>query len=347
MWSRSNKIKTVLWFTEQLYTLHSSGIGFGTSLQMLQQTCSNSALRLKIKGLVHAVQQGKPLSQGLRQYPELFDPFYIEMIKTGEETGKLPEIFKELQSFWQLKEKVRDDLLQALTYPIVVMTIMILLVAGLCFSVIPQFEQIFKSFNAPLPWPTQILFAGVHFIKAHFILLLVLSLFAIGLIIKTSQKSLLLIKKNPFVFKLPLFGKFYHALLLLWFFKVLGITLRAGLSMQASVKMLQQIFKNTPLLMPIALIQYDLQKGEKLSDIFAKGTYFPAFCQSFILIAEETGTLDEQFLRLSTIFAKQVNTGIERFKVLLEPLMMLVMGLIVGSVVLAIYYPIFTMGSII
>lgn len=347
MWSRTKKMKNLLWFTEQFYILNKAGLGFAASLKALQQSCEDKAFRQNIAGILKAIEEGKTFSQGLQKYPQFFDDFYVEMLKAAEATGSISTILLELQQFLRLKNDLWNESMRALTYPCIVMALMVILTMGLCFSVIPQFEAIFQSFHAPLPFITKILFASVNMMRAHSILIVILIALAIFGFKKLFKGKFRHFKKDLRIFKVPLVGPFYHHLLLLRFFKVLGLSLKAGLSMQESMKLLQKMFKPTPFAMAIASIQYDLQAGRRLSDLFKKEAYFPIICQSFMRIAEEVGSIDEQALRLSEIFTEQVHASLAQFKTLLEPLLMLITGVIVGGVVMAIYYPIFSMGAMI
>lgn len=345
MWYKSRHIKQLLWFTGQLNILLNAGMGFTASLKILIKSCDDKKMTAKIQSISRDIECGRSFSEALARQPDYFDLFYIEMIRIGECTGKLTEILSELQKYWTLKQNLQQDLAKALLYPLVVMCLMLVLTAGLCFTVIPKFAVIFASFNTPLPWATRALFQIVSYMSSHILIII----FIFGLIFWLGRYFLTQ-KTQPWLesvrlFKLPFFGKLYQSQLLFRLFKTLGIALKAGLSMQDSLSLLKKMFKNTPYKKGLLLLEHDLKQGYPLSQIFNRKSYFPEVYQAFILIAEETGTLDLQLLNLADLIEKQITLILERFKILLEPTLMLATGLIVGAVVMAIYYPVFSLSG--
>ncbi len=343
MWFKQQE--KLLWFTAQFHLLYVSGIGFSQALNMLEQTTPDKSLQHVIVGLQHIIAQGKSLSVGLMRYPKFFPAFYIEMVKVGEETGKLIDVLDTLYHFYLRKQQLQQDLIRALSYPAIVMTLMLLLTLGMCFMVVPRFAIIFANFHTPLPFITRILFESVHLLSDYWVVFFAVLLVIIFSMRYLVKKYLSRLKQSPWILQIPLLGKFYQQVLLLQLCQVLALALQAGLSLQESFKLSERMFQCTPFSLIISFMLYDLKQGRKLSEIFAREQYFPIILPSFLKIAEETGTLDKQFTALADIFMVQVEKTLTRAKTLLEPCLMLVAGVMVGGICLAIYYPIFSLGS--
>lgn len=283
MWSKQRKQEQVIWFTRQFYVLNKAGMGFGFSLKTLQKSCTDKKLSVKIRGILKEIERGQPFSKGLACYPDLFDHFYIQMVHVGEQTGKLTEILHELQIYWERRQRFWRDVLRALLYPTVVMVMMLILTFGLCFTVIPKFEQIFASFQAPLPWATRLLFTSVGLFKQYFMWIGLAAALGFWGGKRLLQSWFVQFMQNPAILRVLMLGQFYHISLLYKFFKVLGIALKAGLSLQEAMKMLHKMFEGTPFKQVISLVEYDLKNGRRLADIFNRPQYFPEICQGFFL----------------------------------------------------------------
>ena len=344
---RQKQLKLLLSFSSQFELLYRSGLGFKASLLHLKQVCVGTEMGKKITGMIARVEQGKSFAETLSAYPDLFEPFYIEMLKVGEKTGQLGRVLNIVNGYYQEKLLFRKNILRTLHYPCVVMIMMLVLSFGLCFSIVPRFQSVFASFNAPLPLLTQVLFSSVNFVMEHFILIFLSGAVCGYLIWRAFKKYRAIWLQDKRVLRLPFFGRFYHRCLLLKFFYILGLSLEAGLSVEEALNLMRGLFCNTPFARVLPLLLYDLRQGRSLTVIFKRRCYFPEICLSFIAVAEVTGNLDVQLLRLSEIFKEEVNDYLERFKLNLEPAMMLMTGILVGGMVLAIYYPIFSLGNVI
>ena len=347
MFFRQKKLELLLKFSSQFEILYRSGLGFKASLLNLKQVCVGAEMRRKINGMIARVEQGQSFAETLSAYPDLFEPFYIEMLKVGEKTGQLGQVLKIVNEYYQEKLLFRKNILQALHYPCVIMSLMLVLSFGLCFSIVPRFQSIFASFHAPLPLLTQVLFSSVNFVTEHFILIFLSGVVCSYLIWRAFKKYSTIWMQNERMLRLPFFGRFYHRCLLLKFFYILGLALEAGLSVEEALKLMRGLFYNSPFTRVLPLLLYDLRQGRSLTVIFKRRRYFPEICTSLIAVAEVTGSLDVQFLKLSEIFKAEVADYLECFKLNLEPAMMLITGILVGGMVLAIYYPIFSLGNVV
>jgi type II secretory pathway component PulF len=345
MWTKS--LKQSLWFTEQFQQLHQSGLGFAESLVLLEQSVTDSHFKVVIRRVLHSVKKGRTFSQSLRHFPGYFSPTYIAMIVVGEQSGYLGRVLEELAAYLNVHINVRQSILQALTYPALLLTIMLGLLIFLLWFVIPQFEAVFMQFKAPLPPLTAALFGLVHHFKT-------LGLFAVitigggGIFLrKLITKHWQIMQKKRFLLSIPWIGSYYQDWLLMFLFKTLALSLRSGLSLQDGLKLLPKLLGHTPFGQLILLLQQGLQEGHPLEKIFDQSGYLPPICQAYIKIATLSGALDQQLYQLGLHFEARVYAKMTQFKVLLEPMILLSMGGLVGVVVIALYQPLFSLGGMV
>ncbi len=339
---RFQNLKTCLWFSEQFYQLHQSGFGFAEGLILLEKTCTDPQFCLRIQSILRSIKKGRRFSQSLQAHPEYFSETYLALIHVGEQSGRLAEVLRELSLYLKLQINLRHSLIQALIYPSFIFILMIGMLIFFMVFVIPQFAAIFAQFKTPLPLLTQILFALVR--KGPYLGV------GLGLILLSMTlaypKYGPLLKQKRILLKIPGLGTYYRNCILMFLFKTLSLSLKSGLSLQQAFHLLPALLQATPFYSLPRLLQHDLNGGSPLEKIFDKPDYFPAICQSYIKIASASGALDHQLSELGQHFEKRIDAQMYRFKIMLEPLILLVMGGIVGGVVLALYQPLFNLGSI-
>ena len=342
----SKKRKQSLWFTEQFQQLHQSGLGFSDSLQLLEKSCPDPHFAKVIHAVLRSVKKGRAFSQSLKPHPDYFSETYLAMIMVGEQSGNLDQVLNELGAYLSLQLRVYQSMIQALTYPCLILMLMLGMILFLLWFVIPQFEAIFAQFKAPLPWLTEGLFSIVHHLKI-FVLCLMLAFFGSFVFLRNRLLQYWKqFKKTTRLFRCPGIGRYYHDWLLMFLFKTLSLSLKSGLSLQQALLLLPKLFGMTPFSQLISLLQQDLRAGQPLEKIFDKKEYFPEICNAYIKIASVSGALDQQFGQLALHFEARVDHQIEQFKVLLEPLILLVTGGLVGLVVIALYQPLFSLGGL-
>ena len=342
----SKKLKQSLWFTEQFQQLHQSGLGFSDSLLLLEKSCPEPCFTQVIHKILRSVKKGRAFSQSLKQYPDYFSETYLAMIAVGEQSGTLTQVFAELSAYLNLHLRLRQSLVQALTYPALILILMAGMMLFLLWFVIPQFEAIFAQFKAPLPWLTAGLFTFVHHLKIIVLSVVVSGIFGSIFLRKPLIQRWKIFKKKTHLLHCPGIGRYYQEWLLMFLFKTLGLSLKSGLSLQQAMLLLPKLFGTTPFSQLILLLQQDLQAGHPLEKIFDKKEYFPEICNAYIKIASVSGALDQQLSHLAQHFEGRIYHKINQLKILLEPLILLVTGGLVGIVVIALYQPLFSLGGL-
>jgi protein transport protein HofC len=342
----TKKLKQSLWFTEQFQQLHQTGIGFIQSLALLERTCPDSDFRIVIRQVYRSVKKGRAFSHSLKQHSAYFSETYLAMIAVGERSGSLSQVLIELAAYLNLHLRLRQSVIQALTYPCLILALMFFMLLFLLYFVIPQFEAIFAQFKAPLPWLTSTLFAFVHHLKFFGCSLIVLSMLGGVFLRKSLKRHWQHFKKKIYLLHCPGLGRYYQDWLLMFLFKTLGLSLKSGLSLQESLQLLPKLFGATPFSQLIWLLQKALQEGRPLEKIFDQPEYLPEICSAYINIASVSGALDQKFIHLAQYFESRVYHTINQFKVLLEPLILLITGGLVGLIVIALYQPLFNLGGL-
>lgn len=338
-------LKDSLWFTEQFQHLHKSGLGCAESLTVLAGSAPQAQFAALIYGVLASVKKGRGLSRSLGRYSHYFNEHYVAMIQIGEITGCLNEVLEALLHYQQLDLKVRESLRSAFAYPILTMSLMLIMLVFMFIFIIPQFRPIFDEAHTVLPVYTRALFALSFFMKSDggMILLFMLIVFFLfkkmrGAVFKRLQFRFVLIR-------LPVLGAVYHNWLLFVFFSALALGVRSGLSMQQSFKLMFNLFHLTPFESILQSMQYDLEQGLSLEKVFDRREWFPPICRAMFMVAEAGGGLDTQLHALADYFQKNLNQKIESFRLWLEPSLLLLSGFVVGGVVLGLYQPLFQLGG--
>lgn len=338
-------LETTVWFTGQFRVLYENGLGLSESLKLLEQSAADPVFQSILREIERSIQKGRALSASLQGYPRYFDTLYLAMIHVGEQSGRLSEVLQALESDLLIHQMLRSKLREALSYPCLMVGVMCGLLLFLCLFVIPQFEHVLARMNTPLPFATRLLFQSIDWMKhkGGWLVLLGLSM-GVGLK-RRWLKMWKEVKRQPLVLRIPYVGPLYQAILLLFFFRALMLSLASGWSMQEALRLLTPLFVETPFSKLTGCLQTALQQGRALSIVFHQAEVFPPICIAFMRVAEMTGRLDEQCQRLARHFEEQVRRQLTQLSVLLEPLILLLMGSLVGGVVLLVYQPLLSLGN--
>lgn len=344
---KRKQLQHSLWFGEQFQQLHQSGLSFQAALRILHDTAPDATWRSQIQRIANAIQKGRSFAQALARCPEYFDVNYRALIKIGEETGHLSQVLLSLTDHQRLQLSLRAKLSSALIYPLLTLALMGVMLLIMFIEVIPHFQAIFAQFHAPLPRLTRMLFDTAHLLQTRgWVIFLCIFLLSVGLK-KAKLKQIDWFKTQPQLFRVPLLGSCYQEALLMFFFKTTGFSLGAGLSLLQVFTLLETRYARTPFARLFPHLKYAVTQGASLHKVFDHPAYFPPICRALLEVAEASGSLDLQCEQLGRYFQARLEAKIERIKFLLEPLLLLITGLIVGGVVLALYQPLFSLGSLV
>jgi len=338
-----------LFLTKHLATMIKAGIPLGEALETLIDQDQSSSLKKVLQQVVAQVKNGKSLADALRMHPQVFDSFYVSLVAVGEESGTLEEsllfLAEQLGKDYALRQKVQG----AMMYPALVFLATFIMGGFISLYILPQLVKFFDAFEFKLPLSTRILLWVANFMKDYGVLFFV-SLFIL-FILGGAVVNLKFIKPlwHSFLLKVPLFGKLMAYSQLARFSRNLGILMKAGLPVQRSLEVTAVTLSNVKFSRHVAEMSETIGKGQNIYQILEKKQFgeFPKLVAKMIGVGEKTGNLDTTLLYLGDFYEEEIDNLSKNLSTILEPILLLGIGLIVGFVALAIISPIYELtGSI-
>lgn len=333
-------------FSYQLSVLLQASFPLDRSLAILAELTEKKDMQEIIKELLSNVRGGKSFSDALSKFPAVFPPFYINMIRAGETGGFLEDTISRLTSYLESSQSIKNDVRSALIYPTLLGIVGGSAVIVLLMFVVPKFTKIFSDMGQSLPLPTQILLFVSNAIKDYWWLI---ACFLFGGIIYLRHYL-----KTPsgrqywdnLKFKLPLFGKLYREVSVSRFARTFGTLLQSGVPILNALNSVEGVLASDKIAGAISSIKDAVKKGKKISSTLKESSIFPPIAIHMITVGEETGKLDEMLFKIADRFDFEARTTIKRALSLLEPAMILLMGLIVGFIVVAMLMAIISLNDL-
>ncbi|MFH1768627.1 MAG: type II secretion system F family protein [Candidatus Omnitrophota bacterium] len=339
--------KEVLDFTIQLAVLINAGLPLTDGLRSLATDTTDERIQKIIDGIRYRVESGGSLREALSFYPQSFSKLYLAIIGAGESTGKLQQVLEDLSVLveWQLDLKVKIK--EAATYPVILSTVMVSVVILLVVKVIPTFEPIFEQAGVSLPLPTQIVLNLSHFLRSfwHVIIAIILLMFIAYKTYRKTERGLYNI--DSFKLKLPLFGDLIRKIGLSRFAHTLALTFKSGINLLTCLDIARETCGNLRIERAIGKAKEAVNMGEKLSGSLQVTGEFPAMVIRMIGVGEESGNLVNTLSKVSSFYDKEIAAAIRSIFSLLEPIMIVIMGVVVGGIALSIFLPMFEMARVI
>jgi len=339
--------KDILIFTDELSTLLSSGLPLDRSLRILMDLTRDNKLLHRIIGQVlHEVKGGASLADALEQQPGLFGRFYLNMIRAGETGGDLAEVLKRLAVYLEQHQALKNSVATALIYPAILLIMSLSSLFVMLTFVVPQFSEMFESAGKALPLPTQIVVALADFLQRWWGVLLFI-LFAVGVYFRQQwtdpeQKKIWDVR----LLKLPLLGEILVQKEMANLSRTLGTLLGNGVSMLKALSIVRETVSNSAVADTLDAALLKLKHGKSLSAALAESAFFPQLAVQMIRMGEESGRLDEMLLRLADNYDKHLRTAIERMLALLEPALIIILGLMIAGIIVSILLAILSVNDL-
>jgi len=334
-------------FTRQLATMIDAGLAMVQSLQALAEQTTNKIMRDVIKDVCTRVEGGDSFSEALQKHPKVFSRLYVCMVAAGEKGGLLAEILARLATYLENTNRLRKKIKSAMLYPIVVTIVAILITIFLLVKVVPVFGEIFASFGAELPGPTQGLIDLSSFVKRYLIFLLVAGgggVYAWLYFIKTPVGRQFWDARR---IKLPIFGVIAHKICLARFTRTLASLIRSGVPILEVLQIVSQTVGNVIMEKAIKSAAVDIERGESISASLGKHPIFPSMIIRMITAGEQTGKIDNMLERVSDFLDEEIETTLAGLTALIEPILIVFLGFVVGGMVICMFLPIFKMPEIV
>ena len=334
-------------FTRQLATMIVAGIAIVQSLQALADQSPNKVMRDTVKDICTRVESGESFSEALSKHPRAFNRLYVSMVAAGEKGGLLAEIMARLATYLETTDRLRKKVKTAMMYPTAVTVVAITISIFLLVKVIPVFGEIYSSFGAKLPAPTQFLINMSDFLR-HWLVLILPAAIA-GVIawlryIKTKRGREFWDERR---IKLPIFGPIAHKICLARFTRTLASLVRSGVPILDVLQIVSQTVGNTVLEKAVKAAATDIERGEGISQALGKHPVFPSMVIRMMSAGEQTGNIDTMLERVSDFLDEEINNTLSGLMSLIEPLLIVGLGIVIGGMVICMYLPIFNLGNIV
>lgn len=335
----------VLLFSRQMYTLIKAGVPIMRALAGLQESAMNRAFAAVIQDLREALDSGRELSQALARNPGVFGNFYVAMIRVGETTGRLEEVFLQLFHHLEFQKYMKDQVKAALRYPSFVMLAMAIALVIINIFVIPAFAKVFKGFNTELPLMTRVLIGFSDFTLAWWpalLALLAVAVFAFRLFVRTKDGRL---AWDRFKLKLPIAGKIIRKATLARFARSFAMAARSGVPIVQGLSLTGQVVENAWIEKKLEDMRMGVERGESvLRTAVASGVFTPVVLQ-MVMVGEESGSLDEMMLEIADMYQREVEYELKTLSAQIEPILIVALGAMVLVLALGVFLPMWDLGK--
>jgi len=333
-------------FSRQLSTLVSSGVPIVQGLAIIEEQITSANFKNVLAGLKQDIEGGVSIADAMKKYPDVFSELYVSMISAGEVGGILDAILERLATYLESAEALKGKVKSAMTYPIVVAIIAVGATIFLLLGVIPQFANIFKDLGAKLPLPTRILLFVADILKRYFIVI-----FSVPIILFFVFKQLYK-KSESFRYRvdeiklhIPIFGVLSQKMSIAKFTRTLGTLVKSGVPILQALETVAKTSGNKVIEKAIFDARESIREGEKIAEPLKKNKVFPPMVIQMISVGEETGSLDTMLLKIADFYDREVDDAVKGLTSMIEPLIIVFMGGVIGTIVLAMFLPMFELTS--
>jgi type IV pilus assembly protein PilC len=335
------KLKDLAVMSRQFATMINSGLSMLRSLSILAEQTANPELARVLGEVARDVETGVALSTSLAKHPDAFPPLMVNMCRAGEVGGFLDQVLLQIAANYESEVRLRGKVKSAMTYPVVVFVMAILAVVGMLLFIVPTFASMFETLGGELPAPTRLLVAASNILKvgAPFLLVGLIAGFVTWGKVKNKEQVRNVV--DPVKLKIPVFGKLFQKIALSRFARNLGTMMHAGVPILQSLDIVADTTGNVVLGRAIRDVQESVRNGESLTAPLSNHPVFPPMVVQMLAVGEDTGALDSMLHKISEFYDQEVESTTESLTALIEPLMIAILGGIVGSMIIALYMPIF------
>jgi type IV pilus assembly protein PilC len=336
------KLKDISIFSRLLSTMINAGLPILRSLRIIVKQTENPHLAEILQEVAKMVEEGYSLSYAMGQHPKVFTSLIVSLIKSGEESGSLDIVLDRIAKDLEREMEIRQNVSAGIRYPIIILSAAFIIVSLVMIFVIPQFQEIFKSMNATLPGPTLILVRisylfrqGAPFLFGGVFLLIIGSKYAKNFPVWNRMLDRLWLK-------MPVFGFLLRRIALSRFARTFAILLKSGVPIIKSLTVVEDTVGNSIIAAAVAKAKISIKEGERISYPLEETGEFPPMVIDMIAVGEETGALDDMLAKISDFYDREVDYTIDAFTTMIEPVLITILGAIVGYVVVSLYLPLFS-----
>ena len=344
------KAKEILIFCKQFATMLRAGLPVLNTLNMLAEQTEAPNMKKIIVTIRKDLESGNALSKCFSNHPKIFDTVVVNLIKAGEASGKLDTFLEKIVTSLEKREKIKSQIKSALFYPGVLLSVAILVTIFMLIKVVPVFVKMYDGMGVDVPGSTAAMMAASDFMRSASggglsLVIIILFIIVLKYLIKTNYK----IRKgwHQFTLKIPVFGNLIQKSILAKVSLVMGNLSQAGVDLLESIDIAKSVTDNTVVVEALENVKKGVFSGETLTKLFAREKIFPPTFSQLISVGEQTGSLDEMFGSVASYYEEEFDTAVANLASLIEPIMIVFMGITIGGLMIAMYAPIFNVGAII
>lgn len=331
-------------FYLELNTLFSSGVDIRTCLDLLQKESKKSYFSGVLQDFKDRIIHGASLSESMMHSKD-FSPYEYYSIQIGEEMGNLTVVFKQISDFYAKKIKQRRQIISALSYPLLILSSSLLAVVFMLYFIVPMFSEIFKRFGGELPFITQQIINASQWLETNFYIILLVIVAMVVSVIMLKEKTWFKIATTNFIVRIPLIGKVYVESNLTKFCSSMALLIGAKIPLIRAIQLVKQMIDFHPIKHSLDQIEEDMLQGKSLHESFAQFSIYDARMLTLIKIGEEVNKTDVFFNKLAENYSESVDHKTQLISTFLEPIIIVLLGLIVGFVLIAMYLPMFQLSG--
>ncbi len=337
--------KDIVVFTRQLSTMIDAGLPLVQSLEILAKQQDNSTFKKVLTEIRMDVETGTTFADSMRKHPKVFDNLFANMIEAGETGGILDTILSRLAVFMEKSMELKKKIKGAMTYPVICLGIALLILVVILVFVIPVFEDMFASMDSALPIPTQIVVSMSNFCKANFIWLVMGGFAIIYGIKKIYNTEIGRIKMDAMFLRAPIAGPLVRKVAVAKFTRTLGTMLQSGVPILDALQVVARTAGNKIIEAAVFRVADSIAEGRPIAEPLEESGVFPNMVVQMINVGESVGALDSMLAKIADFYDGEVDQAVENLTAMIEPLMMVVLGGMIGGLVVAMYLPIFSMAG--
>jgi type IV pilus assembly protein PilC len=340
-------LKSLMIFSRQLSTLVNAGIPIVQSLNILIAQIDKKGFRDIIATVRSDIERGSSIADALSRHPKAFSELYVAMVRSGEAGGVLDEVLERLSSYFEALAELRGKIISAMAYPAIVVLATFCIVTFILTFVVPTFEEIFASFGAELPLPTRILMGVSRAIRENF---LIVGICIVGLfigfrfILKTEKGKLIW---DKFLLKIPLFGPLFRKAAIAKFARTLSTLVKSGVPILEALEIVAKTSGNKVIEGAVMDARIAIREGERIAEPLKDCDVFPPMVIQMVGVGEETGSLDLMLSKIADFYDREVDAAIATLSSMIEPILIVFLGIICGAIIIALFIPILTLSHVI
>jgi type IV pilus assembly protein PilC len=335
----------ILIFARQLATMLEAGITLLRSLDVINSQVESRLLYNVLTQVRNEVEQGRSLSSALEKHPKQFSQFWVSLVEVGEASGTMPQVLEKLAIYMEQQAAFKSIIISAVIYPAILMCVCVGAICFFAFFVGPKFETIYASMGKELPAFTTLILTVFKFIKEKIFLIIGASFGASFMFKSYIRTNVGQIQFEKFMFNLPVFGAVVKLIVVERFAAQMSILIDSGVPILYALEITEKLVENRTCGLIVNDIRESVREGRLLAEPMEKSGFFPPMAVQMIKVGEETGELSKMLKHVSKFYQANVEAFMKRFGTMIEPFMLLFMGGVIGTIVLAMFLPMFSMGS--